>query len=474
MPLLIAFFFYFLTLIVIALLSHKKMKDSSTFIVGGRSVNFYLTALSAHASDMSAWLFMAYPAALYVGGMPQIWTGLGLFIGMWLNWQFVAYPLRTLTEQYQANTLATYLECRFDDKSGLLRLLSALMLLVFISFYLCAGLIAMGVIAEALFNLSYSTGICFAALAVMGYTFYGGFVTVAWTDLFQALFLLAMLIIVPTVAFLHLPNGIDTILASAAQQGLSLNPLGEMTPHAAAQLVILAASWGLGYFGQPHIITKFMGIDTPADLRRAKWVGMCWQALALLTAAAVGIVAIGVFPSPLQNPELVYVELVKSYFAPFFAGIVLCAILAANISTMDSQLLVCGSLIGEDLFCKLIPYPFSSSQRLLVSRLAVIFVMLIALAVAWGRSSTVLDTVLYAWTGLGCAFGPLLLISLYDAKASRTGAIAAIITGGTVAAIWDMCYPFCLSFPMPAMLPGFALSTLSCLLFSRLFPQKKD
>lgn len=479
-PLFFAFGLYFTILALIAICSHKVMRSSTDFIVGNRSLNFWLTALSAHASDMSAWLFMAFPAAIYLKGMPQVWTALGLFIGMFLNWLLVARKLRMATEKYGANTLSTYFERRFEDKSGILRILTAAMMVLFICCYLCAGLIAMGFLLESVFNANYYWGMSCAALVVMGYTFAGGFVTVAWTDLFQALFLLVMITLVPFTALEYLGADWTTLQAAAAAQKIPLNPLGEMTPLALFELLLLAMGWGLGYFGQPHIITKFMGIRNPEDLRKSMFLGMTWQALALAAAVMCGLVGLLFFPGGLANPELLFVEMVKVLYNPFIAGFILCAILAANMSTMDSQVLVSASILSEDLWTKFFYPEATPRQRLRMTRVCVIVITLTALAVAFYRSATVLETVLYAWTGLGCSFGPIVLLSLYCPSVNKYGAFAGIFVGGTVAALWDLFYPhifwnweFFLSyrdlFPaIPAMISGFILSCVSIFIVSRL------
>ncbi len=471
---LLAFAIYFGILIIIAVLSHKTMRTSTDFIVGNRSLNFWVTALSAHASDMSAWLFMAFPASILIGGLPQIWTALGLFFGMLLNWQLVAKKLRTQTETYHANTLSAYFERRLHDHRGIVRLLTAFMLVFFMSCYLCAGLMAMGFLMESVFGIDYYWGLGFAAVVVMGYTFAGGFITVAWTDLFQALFLLVMIAIVPFAAFYELDGGIDTIIASANNNSISLSPLNDFSAISMINIVFLAMGWGLGYFGQPHIVTKFMGIRHPEELKKSMFLGMTWQVLALGCAAAVGLVAIGYFPTSLQNPELLFVEMVKSLFHPFFAGFVLCGIIAANMSTMDSQVLVCSSVLSEDIYGKLLQ-PHASPKKLLrVARACVIGISLLSLGVAFMRSSTVLDTVLYAWTGLGCAFGPLILCTLYFPKTNRYGAIAGIFVGGAFAAFWDLFYPADSILEIPAMIPGFFLGTLSILIVSALLHHRYE
>ncbi len=473
-PVVIAFAIYFALLGVIAIISHKTMRTSTDFIVGNRSLNFWVTALSAHASDMSAWLFMAFPAAIYIGGLPQIWTALGLFFGMLLNWLLVAKRLRLATEKYQANTLSSFFEKRFHDSSGTLRILTALMLVFFMTCYLCAGLIAMGYLIESVFGIDYYWGLAFASFVVMAYTFAGGFITVAWTDLFQAIFLIIMITLVPIVAFSKIAGGFGAIEQAAIQNEISLSPIADLSFSSLLTIIFLALGWGLGYFGQPHIVTKFMGIRKPEELRKSMYFGMTWQAIALTSAVCVGLVGLGYFPNGLGNPELVFVEMVKQIFHPFFGGIVLCAIIAANMSTMDSQVLVCSSILSEDLYGKIINSKASPRRLLRVTRGCVIFITLLSLGVAFIRSTTVLEAVLYAWTGLGCAFGPVILFSLFMPMTNRTGAIAGILTGGVVAALWDFFYPHEALIPIPAMVPGFLLSSCSIVLFSWLTQNQEE
>lgn len=461
-----AFFVYFCVLLTIGLTAHKKQNTSADFIIGNRSLNFWLTALSAHASDMSAWLFMAFPAAIFVGGLTQVWAAFGLIAGMFVNWHFVAKKLRTATEKYDSYTLSTFFERRFSDQSGILRILTATMSIIFLTSYLSAGLIAMGLLFESIFGIDYYVGLTVATLVVMSYTFAGGFVTVAWTDLFQAIFLLLMIILVPLVAFFQIPNGVADIEHAAHNQNIPLQLLSDFSPQTLLTIVFLVLGWGLGYFGQPHIVTKFMGIQSPDDMYKSKYLGMTWQTLALAAAAAVGFVGIGFFPTGLENPELVFVTMVKGLFNPFIAGIILCAIIAANMSTMDSQILVCASVLSEDFYKHMVHRGASQNALLKASRLAVVIVSLVALALAFNKSATVLDVVFYAWAGLGCAFGPLVLMSLYSKNTNRYGAIAGIIVGGVIAGLWPMLNPLLTTIEIPSMIPGFILSLLSIYIVS--------
>jgi len=461
----ISFAVYFSVLLVIGLLSHKKSQSEVDFILGSRSLNFWLTALSAHAADMSAWLFMAMPAAIFIGGIPHIWMALGLLVGMFLNWQFVAPKLRTLTEQYKSNTLSTFFEKRFEDDSGSVRFVTALLSLVFLTCYLAAGLIAMGYLFESLFDINFYVGISISVSVVIAYTFVGGFVAVAWTDLFQGFFLLFMVLLVPFYALTKI-GGFDAVVTSAEAQGISLYVLDDFSLVAIVNIVMIALGWGLGYFGQPHIITKFMGISDVREIRKAKYLGMSWQLLALGGAILVGLVGIGYFPEGLANGELVFVDMVKSLFHPLIGGFILCAVLAANISTMDSQILVCASVITEDFYKRFYRRNAKSSELLRVSRGGVILVGICAFLFASSKSSSITSAVFYAWGGLGSAFGPLVITSLYSKSVNRYGALAGILVGGVLAGTWNLLNPYIIDFAIPPMVPGFTLSLLSILVVS--------
>ncbi len=464
--LIIAFLLYFTILLTIGLIVRKKHLTEVDFILGNRSLNFWLTSLSAHAADMSAWLFMAVPAAIFIGGLPQIWMAIGCLLGMFCNWHFVAPKLRRLTENFESYTLSTFFERRFNDPTGQVRVLTALMAIVFFSCYLSAGLIAMGNLFEALFGIDYYIGISIATFVVMVYTFVGGYVTVAWTDLFQAIFLLAMIILVPSFAFMHI-GGFDSILTMAHQKDISLSVLEDTSFLSLLSVLFLVFGWGLGYVGQPHIITKFMGIKNADDLYKSKYLGMSWQLLALSAAVFVGLVGIAYFPQELKNQELVFVEMVKSLFNPFMVGIILCGVIAANVSTMDSQILVCASVITEDIYKHLLHRKASSSQLLKASRISVILISLVSLILACSKSATVSGTVFYAWTGLGCSFGPLVLMALYSKNTTHQGAMAGIIVGGLIAGFWSFVNPLLTTLAIPAMIPGFTLSLLSIYFVSK-------
>jgi len=470
----IAFAVYFSILLLIGYLSHKKQKTAADFIMGNRSLNYWVIALSAHASDMSSWLFMGFPAAIYVRGLSQAWIAIGLLMGMFLTWQFVAKKLRTLTEQYDSCTLSTFFERRFNDTSGTIRTVTALMSVIFLSCYLAAGLIGMGILFESVFGIDYYVGMTLATIVVITYTFSGGFITVAWTDLFQALFLLAMIIIVPSVAYMKLANGAQSIESSALAKQINLHIMPTVSKDSILTILFLVFGWGLGYFGQPHIITKFMGIRKAEELTKSKYVGMTWMVITLTAATFVGLVGIAYFHDQLAKPELVFVEMVKSLFHPLIGGFILCGIIAASISTMDSQILVCSSVLSEDFYKHIVRKNASPLELLRVTRGAVIVVALLALFIAFRKSATVMDSVSYAWSGLGASFGPLVLMSLYSKKANKYGAVAGIITGGLAAGTWEHINPYITDYTIMTMIPGFILSSLAIYSVSALTSCKKS
>lgn len=469
---LIAFFCYFSILLAIGIFSHKKQISNAEFIVGNRSLNFWLTALSAHASDMSAWIFMGLPMAIYNEGLYGSWIAIGLVIGMFANWQFVSIRLRTDTEKYNAFTLPSFFENRFNDTSGLLRVLTATILIFFLTHYLSAALMAMGLLLESVFGIDYYYGLAFSLGVVVVYTFGGGFITIAWTDLFQAIFLLFVIIMVPFIAFISMENGWIAIRAIESDNIGYLSLFGNPSEKSLITALFLAASWGLGYYGQPHIITKFMGIKNISDLKKSKYVGMSWQIMALGASIAVGFVGAAFFDYGLKNPELIFIEMVKTLFHPLAAGFILCGILAANLSTMDSQLLVGASAFSEDLYKKLFRPQASALELVRISRFGVVAIASVALLIAFLKNDTILNSVLYAWAGLGSSFGPLVLMSLYYKETNKFGAAAGILVGGALAIFWHIINPYLFAFPIPPMVAAFSMSLLSIYVVSELTNKK--
>lgn len=457
---------YFLIVLTIGYLSYRKTMTADDFIIGSRSLNYWLTALAAHASDMSSWLFLAYPALIFTKGMIGAWTAIGLIVCMYLNWQLVAPKIRIATEQYNSLTFSSFFESRFGDTSGLIRFFSAMILIVFYTIYISAFLTGMGDLLTSLFNIEYAIAILIGILIVVPYVFTGGYRTLAWIDLFQGCFLLCVIIFIP-LYLLKGVGGFYGISKSMQAHNLTQSLLPDFSSTTIVYILSTALGWGLGYFGQPHIVTKFMGIKNVSEINKSKWIGMSWMVLSLGAATLVGAVGIPFFNGFLPNSEELFVKMVKMSFHPFIVGFVLCAVLAATINAMSSQVLVLTSSLTEDFYKRMFRPHASSRELLFISRAGVIVVGLIAFTIAIRRTSTIYNLVNYAWSGIGSSFGPLVLLSLYSNRVNKYGAWAGILVGGISAGVW----PYFNTVISP-MIPGFALSALANIAVSHLTRQK--
>ncbi|MBP9842213.1 MAG: sodium/proline symporter [Simkaniaceae bacterium] len=457
---LFAIILYVSILLTIGYFSSRKKQTSADFLIGGRSMNFYLTALSAHASDMSSWLFMGFPAAIFLSGVFKVWYAVGLALFMYLNWQFVAPRIRVMTEQYNALTFSSFFESRLSDTSGLIRIFTALMSLLFYSIYISAGLVALGVLLETLFHLNYHLGITLSILIVVPYLFFGGYKTLAWIDLFQGLFLLAVIAFVPLYA-VHIIGGFSEMHESLTYYGRSLSLFPDFHPSTLLGIILTILGWGLGYFGQPHITTKFMGIERVEDMRKAKYVGMSWQIIALGAACLVGLIGVPFFKGVLANPELVFINMVRDLFSPFLIGLILCAALAATISTMDSQILVLATTLTEDFYKRVFRKNATSQELLFISRLFIVLTALLSYLIAFFRPLSIYELVFFAWSGLGASFGPLLLFTLYSKRINKYGAWAGILSGGLICIIWSY-----FNTSIDRIIPAFFISSILIYLVS--------
>lgn len=454
---LVIFCVYFALVLLVAFASYHKQKNAADFILGARSLNFWLTALSAHASDMSSWLFLAYPAQVFQEGVFYAWAAIGLTVFMFLNWQFIAPKIRALSEQLGSLTLNAYFEGRFGDTSGAIRIVSALMAVLFYTIYITSGLYAMGILVESLFGLDYIIGISFGLCIVVIYVFMGGYKTVAWIDLFQGFFLLGVIVFIP-VYFLIQAKGFAPILDAVAVKNISTRLLPDFHAYTLWKVLMIMAGWGLGYFGQPHIITKFMGIRQVSEISKAKWLGMSWQVIALFSATWIGLIGVYLFPEGLKEPQELILDIVKGTFPAFFSGLVLCAILAATTNVMAAQILVVASNLSEDLYKRVFRKQASQTEQLWVTRISVVFISLIGFWIAYLKITTIFQLVLYSWSGLGASFGPLLLLSLYSRSINRYGAFAGILVGGLTGAFWPLTHD---PYGVGAMVAGFITSIVA-------------
>lgn len=465
----ISFIVYLACVLAIGVISSRKAKinyqpesQSSDFLLGGRSTHWFLTALSAHAADMSDWLFMGLPAAVYLHGAYEIWIPLGLLTGMFLTWHCIAARLRVASEKYGGLTVASYFKNRFGDTSGAIVAVCALISFFYFAVYLSVGLKGIGYVLKSAFHIDYHLGTFLAVLVVVAYTVVGGFVSVAWIDLFQGIFLLIMLLFVPIYAFFKI-GGIDALIQGAAHRSVSLWLIPDFSLQGILSIILNPFAWCLGYFGMPHVLTKFMGSADAEQMHKAKYVGITWQLLATSSAVAVGLVGLAYFANGiLGKPEFIFIEMTKGLFNPWCAGAVLCAILAATISTVDSQLLVLASIVAHDFYKNLLCKQATSRQILTVYRWALVCAALAGFAIAWNEESTIMALVKYAWSGLGCSFGPLMILSLYSTVINKYGALAGIITGAVVSALWDVVNPLLTSMPIYSMVPGFISGLVIC------------
>ena len=462
---LVGFIIYFIIVSIIALIAYlqstkRTSSNYSNVILGNRSINYILTAFSAHASDMSDWLFMAFPAALYSEGLISTWIAIGLIGGMSASWIFVAPQLRNATEHYNSLTLSSFFEHRFNDTSGILRLLSAISSLIFFAVYIAAGLKGFGFLAESVFNLSYITGLIIAIICMISYIFFGGYHTLAWIDCFQALFLLAIIFYVPYHA-LYAIGGFSSIVTACAQKGISLS-LIPCTFIDTINVLFISFSWAIGYFGTPHILTKFMGIKNVSEIKKARYIGLSWQVAVLFAAGLTGLIGIAYFQETLPNKELVFIEIVKSLFSPLCTGFILSTVAGATLSVITAQALVLVSVITEDLYHKSIRPHATTKELLLLYKLSILIIAALSFYVSLNKSNSIQQLVHYAWMGFGCSFGPLVILSIYSSYINKYGAYAAIITGTIIAALWhNIGQSFILShyaLNIPALIPGFFLS----------------
>ncbi len=441
-----AFLLYIIIIITIGIISSKKSQSASSYILGNRGLNYWVTAISANASDMSVWLFMGLPMAVFSEGLIHAWTAIGLVFFMFMNWHFVAPRLRRATEHYDSLTLFSFFDKRLGTNAKSIRIIGALFSTLFLTIYIAAGITGMGYLFESIFNLNYTLGCTVAIAAVFIYISLGGFTAICYTDFFQGIFLLAVIIVIPILVF-----NSDNTSHSQLRLGQALaDGFWPTNPASLFQALSLACGWGVGYFGQPHILNKFMAIKDPAELSKSKWLGTAWQISALTGSVAVGLAAHYFFDGQPSNPELIFVDMVKAIFSPFIAAFILCAILAATLSTIDSQILVVASVVAEDIYAAAVNSKTSDKKVVMVSRLSAGFTCLIALLIALTKTSSIFNMVYYCWVGMGSAFGPLVIASLYFKRLTANGALAGMLVGGSVGVLWILT-----DSQLSATIPGF-------------------
>ena len=467
----IAMAIYLLILLLIGYYSYRKTSNISDYMLGDRGLGPMVTALSAGASDMSGWMLMGLPGAVYLTGISSFWLGIGLTIGAYLNYRLLAPRFRVYTEVANDSlTVPDYLENRFKDKSNMLRLVSGIVILVFFVLYCSSGIVAGGKLFESTFGLTYTTGVIVTLAVVVLYTYFGGFLAVSLTDCFQGALMFVCLVMVPVVAYMNLDMDPGTFVNKVKD----IDPaLFDMFRGTSVATIIGFLAWGLGYFGQPHIIVRFMAIKSAHELNSARRIGIGWMAIGLLGAVASGLIGLIFFSEnkiPLSDPETVFLRLGDILFHPFITGLILTAVLAAVMSTLSSQLLVCSSSITKDFYITFFNKKASDKQQLAISKLSVLVVGVVATIFAYLPNKTILDIVGQAWAGFGSAFGPVLLLSLHWKRMTKWGALSGMIVGGLTVIIWIVSG---LSSYIYEMVPGFTLSLIAVIVVS-LLTKKQD
>lgn len=448
----LAFAIYMIVMLGIGIITAKKNKSSDDFFLGGRNLGGWVTALSAQASDMSGWMLMGLPGCVYAFGANQAWIAIGLLIGTILNWVVVSGRLRRYTiKAGNAMTIPEYLNNRFRDKHNILITISAIVIVIFFVVYAASAFASGGKLFASITTMNYHQALLVGTAVILVYTFLGGFLAVCTTDLVQGLMMLVGVISVPVLAVVILgksnivPNLINSGLEVDAKDYLNIfmqdgKPIFGIS--IASQL-----AWGLGYCGMPHILVRFMAVRDEKELTKSKKIAIVWVLISLVLACVIGVLGRAyLYPVVLSTEnaqyENVYIEMIKKMFMtdyalPFVAGILLCGILAAIMSTADSQLLVSSSAVANDLFKGVFFKKLNDKQVLIIARVSVLVVSVIAIIIAWDPESSIMNLVSDAWAGLGSAFGPAILMSLYWKRMNLAGAAAGMASGGLTVIIWD-------------------------------------
>lgn len=455
----IIFVLYLALMVAIGFKFYNSTGNLSDYILGGRKLGSWVTAMSAQASDMSGWLLIGLPGTAYLvyeGTQEAIWTAIGLMLGTYLNWLFVAKRLRRYTGVTNSITLPDFFENRFKDSRHILRTISAVFTVIFFLIYTASQFAAGGKLFSTVFGMNYTTGLVIGAIIILCYTAMGGFTAVCWTDTIQGTIMFFALIIIPVMAMFQMGGveGISERLADVTPESLGFFP--EEQGHINTMLLASSLGWGLGYFGQPHILVRFMAIESPEMIKKSRIIAMFWVIVTLTAAVAIGVIGRAYMPD-LSDGEVIYMSMINDMFPDVVAGILLTAILAAIMSTASSQLLVTASSVARDLYATAFKKDTESQRMVWTSRITVVLVAVIAIALAIDPKSSVFGLVACAWGGFGAAFGPMIIFSLFWRRMTKQGAVAGMLVGGITdllfyymeGGIWDIY----------EIIPGFILSS---------------
>lgn len=468
------FLVYMGIILLMAYIAYRRTANLSDYILGGRSLGAWVTALAAQASDMSGWLLLGLPGLAYLAGYESFWMVGGLLLGTYLNWKLIAQRLREATFRLDdALTLPDYLERRFKDDARILRLISGAFVLFFFALYTSSGFVAGGKLFEELFQMPYGWALLLGAGSVIAYTFFGGFLAISWADVLQGTLMFFALILVAAMGY-YLVGGLGGMNSTFnAVNPEMLDPFTAVSGESLGWIGIASlAVWGLGYAGQPHILARFMAIKDPTQIGKSRRIAMTWVTVVLLAAVLVGFTGIGVLDRQLtgDESEKVFIFMSVELFPPVIAGICLSGILAAVMSTASAQLLVASSAFSEDFYRGLFRPDAGDRELLWVGRGAVLAIAAIALFLARNPDAKVLDLVAWAWAGFGSAFGPTVILSLYWPRMNRAGALSGIAVGGLTAVFWPMLRNVFDAeiFTLYELAPGFVFSTLAIVIATML------
>ncbi|MGP1587238.1 MAG: sodium/proline symporter PutP [Treponemataceae bacterium] len=479
----LAFILYLAMMVFVGLRAAKGNNSAADFFLGGRKVGPWVTALSAEASDSSAWILMGLPGLCYLGGVKEtFWTALGLIVGTYLNWLFVAKPLRKCSIAFgDSITIPEFFSNRFKDKSGILSVVSVIFIVFFFTLYTASGFVACAKLFRSVFGLNYYIGLAIGMFVILTYTIMGGYKAVCTTDFIQGALIFIAFVVSSVIAIVALggpSNAYEQVqnfdaAAIAGQFGKEMQTKFISNKNFNIMSAISAFSWCLGYFGMPHIIIRFMGIRSNKEIKTARRIGTTWMVISYIGTFLIGTLGtVYLCGSDFENPikllqggasETVFSETMMKMYPAFIAGLFLCAILAASMSTADSQLLAASSAVSHDIFKKMIKKDADSKLVLLVGRISVLVIASIAFCLSLNPNNSIFGLVSYAWAGFGAAFGPIILLALHWKKITGKGAIAGIISGGLTVVVWhNIPSSLCSIFGIYEILPGFVV----CMLFT--------
>ncbi len=474
-----AFICYLAMMIGIGIHAMRQTATTEDYFLGGRGLSGWVAALSAQASDMSGWLLMGLPGSIYLGGTGKMWIAIGLFVGTVLNWVLISKRLRSYTiVSGNSLTLPEFFENRFRDKKKIILTISSVVITVFFLVYTASALASGGKLFHTVFGLDYHVAMLIGAVVILAYTFMGGFLAVSKTDFVQGTLMFIGLLTVPILAYAALDGGLwNSLKGSGVTDPDYLNLFYVNGERYSLVSILSDLAWGLGYFGMPHILVRFMAVKSEKEIKKSTIIATIWVGISLLSSCFIGLIGRAYIPE-IKDSENVFIQMIQRVFDGniiyvFIGGIFLCGILAAIMSTADSQLLVCASSASKDIYKNLFHPEAEDKKVLRISRVTVFAVAVIAIVIAWNPESSIMNLVSDAWAGLGSAFGPLVVCSLFWKRTNLPGAVSGILSGGLFVIVWDYLPIVGGQTPYAAtgiysLLPGFFISLLCIVIVSLL------